>query len=578
MSHGPDDGHSHSHSHHHDHSTSGGSDPAFDLSVPDSELAPGQLRRRGFLRGAGLLGAGIATASVLPATPAFADQAVHGHHPSRRSPRSGYRWLAGDHHIHTQSSSDAMYRVADQVKHGSAYGLDWMVITDHGSVAHAKIGVDKVNPDIVAARELYDDETLVFQGLEWNIPSAEHGTVFVHPGRNEVAVLKEFENAFDGVVNGTTSSSAAHEQAALEGLDFLAASVTKGRVKDAMFFANHPARKGLDSPHEIRGWRERQPGIALGMEGAPGHQAAGIPTPFGVGSGRGFYDNSPTADSFATYPPESYVTWGGYDWMTSTVGGLWDSLLAEGRPWWITANSDSHTVYLDDSVRPPGQDTQAFFDANGRYGDPIHGHTGGSTTNGDFWPGYYSRTHVGATDFSYAAVMNGLRAGRVWVDHGSLLSSLDVRVRKAGSRDPGYALGSVVQSRRGDRLELVIEIETAATPNWAQFIPMLAKVDVIRGAVTGASADRDSFHTPDTKVVKTFDVSGSDGMIRLSYDLGSSRDPFYVRLRGSDGKRTQIGINGASVDAQGPAADVLGQADPWDDLWFYTNPIWVLPR
>ena len=73
-----------------------------------------------------------------------------------------------------------------------------MVITDHGSVAHAKIGVDKVNPDIRAAREQLRRDTLVFQGLEWNIPAAEHGTVFVHPGRNEVAVLKEFENAFDG--------------------------------------------------------------------------------------------------------------------------------------------------------------------------------------------------------------------------------------------------------------------------------------------------------------------------------------------------------------------------------------------
>ncbi len=36
--------------------------------------------------------------------------------------------------------------------------------------------------------------------------------------------------------------------------------------------------------------------------------------------------------------------------MTSTVGGLWDSLLAEGEAWWITASSDSHQVYLDDPV------------------------------------------------------------------------------------------------------------------------------------------------------------------------------------------------------------------------------------
>jgi hypothetical protein len=434
-----------------------------------------------------------------------------------------------------------------------------------------------VNPDIVAAREKFGDDTLVFQGLEWNIPSAEHGTVFVHPGRNEVAVLKEFENAFDGVVTGTTARNATHEQHALDGLDFLAASVTKGRVKDAMFFANHPARKGLDSPHEIRGWRDRQPHIALGMEGAPGHQAAGIKAPFGPGSGRGFYDNSPTADSFAPYPLESYITWGGFDWMTSTVGGLWDSLLAEGRPWWITANSDSHTVYLDDSVRPAGQDTQAFFDANGRYGDPVHGHNGGNTTNGDFWPGYYSRTHVGAEDFSFAAVMDGLRAGRVWLDHGSLLDSLDVTVRRSGSHDPGFPLGSVIRARRGDRLQLVIEGQKASRPNWAQFVPALAKVDVIRGSVTGTAADRDSFHTPDSAVVKTFDVTSSGPTFKLSLDLGRVSEPCYLRVRGSDGKRLTVGINGAAVDPSGPAADVMGDADPWDDLWFYTNPIWVLP-
>jgi hypothetical protein len=23
--------------------------------------------------------------------------------------------------------------------------------------------------------------------------------------------------------------------------------------------------------------------------------------------------------------------------------------------------------------------------------------------------------------------------------------------------------------------------------------------------------------------------------------------------------------------------DVVGDADPWKDLWFYSNPVWVLP-
>ena len=88
--------------------------------------------------------------------------------------------------------------------------MDWLVITDHGNVTHSKIGVEKVNPDIRAARAAYED-TLVFQGLEWNIPAAEHGTVFVHPGRNEVSVLKQFETDYDGSVNGTSDSTPANE-------------------------------------------------------------------------------------------------------------------------------------------------------------------------------------------------------------------------------------------------------------------------------------------------------------------------------------------------------------------------------
>ena len=55
----------------------------------------------------------------------------------------------------------------------------------------------------------------------------------------------------------------------------------------------------------------------------------------------------------------------------------------------------SHSHSHAHAVRPPGRDTIEFFNANGRYGDPVHCHTGGNTANGDFWPRFYSRTHVG---------------------------------------------------------------------------------------------------------------------------------------------------------------------------------------
>jgi len=227
-------------------------------------------------------------------------------------------------------------------------------------------------------------------------------------------------------------------------------------------------------------------------------------------------------------------------------------------------------VWSDTSVRGAGSD----FATNGFFNDPEHA-TAPQLGNGDFWPGYYSRTHVGAEDFSYAAVMRGLREGRVWVDHGALIDALDVRLR-AGDRE--VPLGGVLTARQGTRVQLLIRIRTASVPNWSQALPKLAKVDVIRGDVTGAAPDRDSFTAPGTKVVKTFDVSAQTGVISLSYDLGALSDGFYVRLRGSDGNRLAPGLGGAAVDPAGPQLDVVGDADPWKDLWFYSNPMWALPQ
>ncbi|MFE9681145.1 PHP domain-containing protein [Streptomyces sp. NPDC006285] len=572
-------GHSHGHGHHHhghDHDHQHESAPlpaAFDTSVPDEALTPEQQSRRSMLRRAGLLGAGLATVGAFgqAASGTAAAQTATGARTSSHGRKGkGLLWLAGDHHIHTQYSSDGKYRVVDQVRQGAKHGMDWLVITDHGSVAHAKIGVDKVNPDIKAARDAYED-TLVFQGLEWNIPGAEHGTVFVHPGKNEVSVLKQFETDYDGSVKNASDSTPANEALAVAGLAFLGEQVQRRKVKDALMLANHPARRGVDSPHEIRAWRDATPAshqIAVGFEGAPGHQAAGLPAPLGPGRARGIYDNNPSANSFAGYPPESYRTWGGFDWMTATVGGLWDSLLAEGKAWWISANSDSHQVYADTAARGGGD-----FNTDGRYQDPVYNGRI-DVTQGDYWPGQYSRTHVGAEDFSYAAVMDGIRAGRVWVDHGQLISGLDVRV-SGGSR--WATLGGALHVRKGTNVTLTVDIALAQDANWAGFVPKLARVDVIQGDVTGPAADKDTLVAPTTKVVKSYEVNKSTGTVRITYSLGRVDRPVYLRLRGSDGNRSAVGSRGAAVDPAGPAIDVVGDADPWKDLWFYSNPVWVLP-
>jgi len=581
--HGAEHGHPHSHSHSHGEPLA--LPPAMDLSVAAEDLPASQLGRRRFLQRAGLLGAAAAGASVLPG---FAGTAAaeteddrrgeqgsgqghgHGHGHGQVNPQN-LLWLAGDHHIHTQYSPDAQYLVSQQVNKATQYGLDWMVITDHGSVGHAKIGVEKVHPDIVQAR-IDNARTLVFQGLEWNIPAAEHGTVIVAPGDNDVATLKEFENTYDGVVTKTTASSPDNEAKARAGIAFLGAQVQSKRIADALMLANHPARKGLDSPHEIRGWRDTNPLIAVGMEGAPGHQAAAIPGPGHANNGRGYYDNHKSPASFDRYPSESYVTYGGFDWMTSTVGGLWDSLLAEGKNWWISANSDSHQVYGDTFA--PGTDDLTTTGSRGApvdTGSPIYSY-------GDFWPGYYSNTVVGATDFSYGAVMAGIRAGRMYVVHGGLVGAMSVQLVQRGAAP--VTLGGTLTAPRLDDVELQVDIALADRPNYHGEVPVLSKVDVIVGQVTGPVSDQDTFTAPRTRVAKTFQVPSNPAgnVYSFRYPIRTDgRTPFYVRLRGSDGKRLAPGLGGASIDPAGPVVDALGNADPWQDLWFYTNPIFAIP-
>ncbi|ANN18262.1 histidinol-phosphatase [Amycolatopsis orientalis] len=533
----------------------------------------GNTGRRGVLIGTGLAGVG----AVLGAAPASAEN-------GRREPRDGYLWLAGDHHIHTQYSNDAMYPVATQVQRAIAGSLSWLTITDHGNVPFATHSVPPLVADIAAARRGHGEDILVFTGLEWNIPAGEHTTLMLAPGRGEAALLQEFVNRYDARVNGTRDGTPANEAIALQALRFLKDAVAAGRVDDALVLPNHPSRLGINSPRETRDWRDTAPGIVIGMEGAPGHQAAGLPAP-GMARGRGLYDSAPGTFSFPGYPLESYRTWGGFDWATATVGGLWDSFLAEGKPWWITTTSDGHQGCGDwvknpvDPLNQTSYDTIPYDDAGhtfattGRFPDPVH--AGRPVTEySSFPPGAYNKTWVGATGYGHREVMRAMRAGRMWVCLGDLVAGLDVRLRPARSHRPGVPMGGTMTARPGDVVEAVIKIDLADRANFAGLVPKLARVDLIVGKVTGPAADRAVFHTPHTKVEKSWEIRERTGTVELVHRF-TVDGPCYLRVRGTDGKRVAPGYHGSAVDPAGPALDVVGQADPWEDLWFYSNPIFA---
>jgi hypothetical protein len=534
-----------------------------DPSVPEDELGPQELSRRDLLRRAGLYGAGFAGAAALgPVALPEPAAATHDGDPE-------LVYLVGDHHVHSVYSHDAKYTFSQQAQRAAQFGLDWMVFTEHSNVGHAHAGgVLKEHADVLKARA-ENPRLLIFQGLEWYIPAAEHGTVFTAPGPNEATVLRDFELKFDGKLLGRTQSTPENEALAAEAIRWLAARKRSGHVPDVLVLANHPSRLGIDSPHEMRAWRDADPHIMIGMEGAPGAQGAALPHR-GTTSIRGEYENKPSPQSWPGYPAAAYVTYGGFDWMTATVGGMWDALLSEGRLFTITSNSDNHRT-VHDTLRngdwAPGEN----FDNTGKLPDPVE--AGSAQPGSDYWPGQFSRTHVGVTRYGYREVMAGLRAGRVWVDHGQLVDGIDVRLARRHGRS--VTLGGRLRARRGDRLELRVTVTAASRPNFHGELPSLAHVDVIRGAVRGQPRDRDAWRAPDTRVVKSVDTAERTGRYTLRIPIDVGRDPFYLRLRGSDGRRNGPGLLGRSVDPHGPLPHVPGDGDPWLDTWLYTNPIFV---
>ncbi|WP_030662710.1 PHP domain-containing protein [Streptomyces cellulosae] len=541
-----------------------------DPSVSPADLDAQGVSRRGLLRRAGLFGAAFALGSA--ATPALAaDQRGFG----GDDPRLAY--LVGDHHVHSVYSHDAKYTFSQLATAAAKYGLDWMVFNEHSNFGHASYGAALEHQEILKARA-ENPRQLIFQGLEWYIPAAEHCTIFAAPGPHEVDVLTQFELAYDGKLLGYTDgaadnpNTARNEAHAVKAIKWLADQRRSGYVDDVLVLANHPMRLGIDSPHEMRNWRDAAPEIMIGMEGAPGAQGGGIPGWEGPDSQRGEYTNKPSVNSWPGYPENAYVLYGGFDWMTATVGGMWDAMLAEGKLFTITTNSDVHRVVFDTWKNGdwlPGQN----FDNTGHIPDPVN--TDSPQPGGDFWPGQFSRTHVGVTRYGYRAVMAGLRAGRVWLDHGHLLDGLDVRLTRDCDHGQGVTLGGRLRVRKGEKLTLNVTVTTASRPNTQGILPQLAHVDVIRGAVRGPVADREDWRAPDTKVVQTTDVSGREGTYTLRIPLTAGDESFYVRLRGSDGKRNGTGYLGASVDPHGPIPHVPGDGDPWADTWFYANPIFV---
>lgn len=501
----------------------------------------------------------VALSAALLTLVTYTNAMAHGRHGAQKksapqtqaqaqSPdtRTGPRWLAGDHHIHSRYSvgfdpkttpptpilgGDAIYPIAMNATMARRYGLSWMVATDHGGPNHSKINHDFAYPELLQSR-IAVPEVVQFFGLELNTPGADHSSVVMPHGADEAGRLRDIESMFDSREIFPRDPARNEEPAMIAALQFM-----NGQTPKPVVFAHHPSRSatgigeyGLTTPQELRNWNDIAPQVAIGMEGAPGHQATNLRRPkLGIAPtadaapidrGRGAYDKSPTM--------------GGYDQMTARVGGFWDSMLGEGRQWWITATSDSHVHYSEGGI--------------------------------DFWPGEFSKTYVFA-DKTPDAIIAGLRSGKIFVTTGDLVSELDVSVKAVGGT-ASATMGGSLASRHGQSIEVTILFRDDASLNANGENPAVARVDLIRGDVTGAVASKTVDRNPTTRVEARFapaQWSRVGDYTTIKYVIPNVTKNEYIRVRGT---------NTAELE---PLADPNDE-NPWSDLWFYSNPIFVAPQ
>ena len=490
------------------------------------------------------------------------------------------RWMAGDFHTHTWLT-DGVHTQADVVAHafGGSYqsngstvkvpgfGLDWMANSEHGGAGNRNpeglnwpastvfLGNpsagnmwrwqslrDYSYPLISLLRIVYPRKMIV-QGYEWNVPTHEHASVGI-VGASEAAgsAVARHEYLFDASDTGTTSDSilgvtgkvANSHVKAVAGAAWLQANY----LRSSYFLLNHPSRKLLYSVADIRDFNNAAPDVAFGFEGLPGHQKE----PY-----RGGYGNNLGVN---TYKARTY---GGADYMVAKVGGLWDSLLGEGRHFWTFVNSDFHS----------------------------------SAADADFYPGEYAKSYTFVANrkddgrYSPEELVAGLRSGNSFAVEGGLIDALEFT---AEYRDSEANMGQDLElTRPGGDVKIKIRFKSPAVNAHGDH-PRVDHIDLIAGEITGKVAGGRTNPAyladtnPTTQVIKTFsagDWEHEDGWNTIVYRVKGVNKDTYFRLRGTN-------LAPDTANETDPAGNPLVDLDgantvpvAWSDLWFYSNPIFV---
>ncbi len=489
-------------------------------------------------------------------------------------------------------------------------GFEWNVPTHE----HASVGIvgdsATIKNDLAKFDYIYDSSKEVFNNTNTLFTGVERAM----DGKTEMKMDSVTNTLVKGDASKFTYST---HSGAVAGARYLAANFPT----TSYFLPNHPSRALNFAISDFKEFYDEAPQVAFGAELLPGHQAsayrgglgymtmyntitkknvnisyyAGITLATKLDS---YIATQATADQ-AKYTAEIKTaliesitnnipkqrTYGGADFLLAKIGGGWDTMLTEGRRFWIFGNSDFHI----DSEK-----VNANLLADPNYaGEP------------DFWPGEYSKNYTYTYGKDYQSILDGMRSGNSFTTLGDLINALDFKVT---NNTASATMGETLNTINGKETVITIRFMSPDKNN-NNAKPVVDHIDLIRGEVKGeplvkyvdsSKTSLTSFEDPKqyltaeyrnddvtstTSVIKTFNKSefttDKDGYSVITFKVPSTDKDVYYRLRGTN---NAIGAGSDNINSNGnptidtPANVLTGDntvSKAFNDLWFYSNPVFV---